>query len=389
MEFDLLGPLTARTSGRTIHTGGPMHQLVLAILLTEPTFITTASLIDLLWPGDSPDSAVPRDPRARLHELVSDLRGLLRGAGDDTGELLPPRRNGYQAQVEREQVDLLRFHDRRRAARAGQDAGELDKAARQYREAFREWHSETGPAVIEPYAGLPGRWARQQRDGLRAVYLTDLLACIDVELQLGRHRRLVPELVSLNAAHPLDEQVTRLLMLACHRSEQTATSLQAYTRARKKLAEELGTEPGEPLRELHRRILRQDPTLLVPEEPNPPSQGGQPMNEQNSNSVDGIVVGPLLQTYEMYGDANFGVPAPPASATATAIREFRKSVRAARHAGVLPHPTAAAVEVELARILNGDDAADVMDGIRHLLDGAPDLVAQADEMIALARRGAL
>lgn len=389
MKFDLLGPPTVRENGRTVHAGGPMHQLVLAILLTDPAFISTDALIDLLWPHDDPDATVPRDPRARVHEVVSDLRRSLRDPGRVCGDVLPSRRNGYQACVEREQVDLLRFQDLRRAARANQDAGNLDVAVQQYRDAFRQWGSEAGPSAAEPYAGLAGRWVRNQRERLRSAYLTDLLACIDIEIQLGRHRRIVPELVSLNISYPIDEQIARLLMLAHHGSGQTGESLRAYTRIREKLAEELGTEPGAPLQELQRKILRQDQGISLPEESGPPFRRGKIMSDRNSNIVKGIVVGPLIQASEFNGDAHFGTPASAAAPAAAAVHRFRRLVRAAQREGVLPVSTADAVNFELARALSGDDFADVMGGIRQLLDGAPDLVAHVDEMVDLARRGAL
>ena len=44
MRFDLLGPPTVRKSGRTVHTGGPMQQLVLAILLAQSGAISPPHL---------------------------------------------------------------------------------------------------------------------------------------------------------------------------------------------------------------------------------------------------------------------------------------------------------------------------------------------------------
>ena len=59
-------------------------------------------------------------------------------------------------------------------------------------------------------------------------------------------------------------------MLALYRSGRQAEALQAYERTRRLLAEELGLEPSETLRELHRRILRRDPGLAPP---SPPADG--------------------------------------------------------------------------------------------------------------------
>ena len=50
-------------------------------------------------------------------------------------------------------------------------------------------------------------------------------------------------------------------MLALYRCDRQADALQAYRDARRALADELGIEPGERLRELEQAILTQDPRL--------------------------------------------------------------------------------------------------------------------------------
>ena len=63
------------------------------------------------------------------------------------------------------------------------------------------------------------------------------------------------------AEHPLHERVRCQLMLALYRSGRQAEALDAYHNARRALVDELGIEPGRELRELHQRILTQDPAL--------------------------------------------------------------------------------------------------------------------------------
>ncbi|HUQ57881.1 BTAD domain-containing putative transcriptional regulator [Lentzea sp.] len=79
---------------------------------------------------------------------------------------------------------------------------------------------------------------------------------IEADLDRGLAGELVAELRSLVADHPLRESFWQHLMLALYRSGQQAEALSAYQDIRKKLAEELGVDPGQALRELHQRILR-------------------------------------------------------------------------------------------------------------------------------------
>ena len=56
-------------------------------------------------------------------------------------------------------------------------------------------------------------------------------------------------------------------MLALYRSARQAEALDAYRRARQELADELGLEPSESLKQLEAAILRQDPELALAADP--------------------------------------------------------------------------------------------------------------------------
>src|SRR2546429_438762 len=72
---------------------------------------------------------------------------------------------------------------------------------------------------------------------------------VDADLALGRHAELVGELESLAKEHPLRERLRGQLMLALYRSGRQVEALAAYQESRRALIEELGIEPGKPLRE--------------------------------------------------------------------------------------------------------------------------------------------
>jgi len=84
----------------------------------------------------------------------------------------------------------------------------------------------------------------------------------EAALRVGRAGELVAALRELVAEYPTDERPVRQLMLALHRSCRTAEALDQYQVAHRRLAEHSGGEPGPGLRELHQRMLRDDPTLL-------------------------------------------------------------------------------------------------------------------------------
>ncbi|HEY7489370.1 MAG TPA: BTAD domain-containing putative transcriptional regulator, partial [Streptosporangiaceae bacterium] len=63
------------------------------------------------------------------------------------------------------------------------------------------------------------------------------------------------------------------LMLALHRNGRTADALTAYEQVKQRLADELGIDPGDQLRQLHLAILRGDPELAIDSPPPPPRPG--------------------------------------------------------------------------------------------------------------------
>lgn len=119
----------------------------------------------------------------------------------------------------------------------------------QLREALSLWR---GP----PYGGLDVLPLADEAHRLseRRMGLVEQLH--QAELELGRHAAAAAALVR---RHPLRERLHHLLMAALAADGRRAEALAVYRRARGLLAGQLGLEPGEPLRELERRILAGEP----------------------------------------------------------------------------------------------------------------------------------
>ena len=252
-EFGILGPLEVRRSGRAVPLGGPRQRAVLALLLLEANRVVSMDrLAEDVWGGDPPEGWA-----TTLQTYVFHLRRALepdrsRGAA---GGVLVTRDRGYLLRVDREHLDAALFQDGFTAGRAALEAGRYAEAAETLRQALDLWR---GPVLADlaDYA-----FTRPEAARLEELRLAALEARIDADLALGRHDALTAELEQLAAEHPLRERLHGQLMLALYRCGRQAEALAAYRRVRDLLADELGIDPGEPLRRLHASVLAQDPAL--------------------------------------------------------------------------------------------------------------------------------
>ena len=244
----MLGPLQVSLNGSPVGLGGPKQRALLAFLLLHAnTVVSRDRLIDGLW-GECP----PPSTAESLDSYLSRLRKLV---GHDR---LSRQAGGYVLRVEPGELDTEQFE--RMVTSARQGAGDRDAAevAGELAAALALWR---GPALAdlayEPFAQNEIRRLEQER-------LTALEDRIDAELRMGRGAELVAELEQLTAEHPERERLAAALMLALYRAGRQTDALAAYQGLRRRLAGELGVEPGPELRELQRRILQHDPTLGQP-----------------------------------------------------------------------------------------------------------------------------
>lgn len=248
MKFGVLGPLRVRTDAGVELVLRSRHQrtVLAALLLQAGAVVPVDRLVAALWPERPPASYA-----SNLQTYVSRLR--------DRGVVIEHRGDGYLLRADADEVDALVFQHEVAVGRAALAAGDPGTAVDRFRRALRLWRgrplADLAVPLLEPDVT---RWELEWL-GVRED-------CAEAELSVGGDLAAVlADLTTLVAEHPLRERAHGLLMVALCRAGRRAEALAAYQHARDTLVAELGVEPGRPLRELHRAILRgEEPALAAP-----------------------------------------------------------------------------------------------------------------------------
>jgi DNA-binding SARP family transcriptional activator len=246
VQVRLLGPVEVALDGGLRPVNGLRRKTILAALaLHEGQVVSTDRLVDVVWGESAPATVV-----SSLQSHLSYLRGVL--GSRDAILARPP---GYLLNLGGDGTDVQAAE---RLLRQGRQAADPAQGARDLRAALALWHGR-------PLADVAGSaWLEQQSERLELLRDQVRRALAEARLATGEHAGLVPELERMAAGSPLDEQVHRQLMLALYRCGKQADALAVYRRLRRTLAEELGIEPGQALRDLETAILRQDQALAAP-----------------------------------------------------------------------------------------------------------------------------
>lgn len=249
MEYRILGPVEVRRQGQAIALGGAKQRALLAVLLTQPNVVVpTDRLTQLLWGQDAPPTA-----EHAIEVYVSQLRRVLEPDGAPYKTLIRGAA-GYQLQIDLSDLDSAQFEELVEAAKQLAPKDALPRLE----QALGLWR---GPAALADFE--EETFSISEASRLNELRLHAIEERIDACLELGRHREVIAELMSLTREHPLRERMTGQLMLALYRSGRQAEASNAYQRIRERLVEEQGMEPGASLQTLLKRILRQDAKLTI------------------------------------------------------------------------------------------------------------------------------
>ncbi len=243
-EFRILGTIEVWRDGRALGLGGrKMRGVLAALVLHADRVVLTERLVAALWGEQPPGTAV-----AQVHKHVSELRGLL------GQECIVRHGGGYRLHIGSNTVDLAKFDEITRSARAMWSAGDAEQAAEQIGTALALWRGD-------PIADATDELIRIEAPALQERRITALLDWIEMMFVLERHGELVGQLHSLVAQNPFHEKLRGHLMLALYRSGRVAEALAVYRDGRTCLAEELGLDPGSGLQALHGAMLDGDASL--------------------------------------------------------------------------------------------------------------------------------
>jgi DNA-binding SARP family transcriptional activator/Flp pilus assembly protein TadD len=247
-EVRVLGTIEVTGPAGTAELAGVRARTVLALLaLGAGTALATTRLVDAVW-GEQP----PRTAVRTLHSHLARLRQSLAECG--LPGVLVTRGPGYLLAVPPEQVDALRFEAALARGRACAIAGETDRAVAELQAGLALWRGE--PLADARVEG----WAAAELERLRELRLAGYEEMWQARLARGEWQATIDEVDRLLVRYPTRERLVGLLMRALHRSGRSADALDRYERLRLRLADELGADPGRPLRELHTAILRgEDP----------------------------------------------------------------------------------------------------------------------------------
>ncbi|WP_225824818.1 ATP-binding protein [Streptomyces naphthomycinicus] len=253
-ELTLLTQVACR--GREITA--PRLRGLLALLAEDlRAGCSTGRLVEGLWAEE-----LPERPGKAVQILVSRLRSQL-GA-----ELIVSTPAGYRLALDETQVDssALALHEAASAerARAGDHEGALARAEA----GLALWDGNVGAAAGEdlhdPVAALRAGRVRTYRALVRSRALA--LA------RLGRREEAAAPLAELAGELPRDEELLAELLRCEAATAGRAAALTRYDSYRRRLREDLGTDPGPRLRGVYQELLNADAAPVrhgVPHEPNP------------------------------------------------------------------------------------------------------------------------
>nr|WP_274388065.1 BTAD domain-containing putative transcriptional regulator [Salsipaludibacter albus] len=231
--------------GRQRDVAGRRERHLLALLASEAGRpVGVGRIIDLLW-GTAP----PRTVDKSLQTHVSRVRTML----DLDLDVLARRGRTYVLDLPAEAVDGLAFRTELASGTDALAAGDAAAAADVLGRALARWRADepAGLGDTDAAAAWRRRWVEAR---LQAVE-----AWARARVTTGRLDGLAGELEAVLARHPDRDGLWLALMATHDAAGERTVAIEAYHRARRHHADELGLDPSPALEDAYERLLSRDP----------------------------------------------------------------------------------------------------------------------------------
>ena len=251
LRLQILGPLRLWRGGVELDAGPRQQAYLLAMLIArggEP--ISTSNLIDLIWHDD----VVPASALNVIHKYIGALRRLLEPGlpARETGSYLLRRGNGYAFAAGPGELDAATFRHLVGSAETSLAGPRGDRAALDhYAEALRLWRGPAGDGLAY------GSGAAPVFAGLDGEFFDACTAAARLAVALGRPEQVLKPLQLAAEMAPLHEPVQAALITALSAAGQHAEAVCAFHTVRKRLAGELGIDPGAVVQAAYLQVLTQ------------------------------------------------------------------------------------------------------------------------------------
>lgn len=240
VKFRLLGPVEVLVGDQLLNLAGKQRDVLASLLIDAGQPIPLHELALRVW------ELPPPAANSALYAHLSRIRRTLTADGVS----LTRTSRGYAIHVPPDWVDVFQF---RRLIEEGRKPGiEDQRCAALLKQALDLW-------AATPLTGMSSIWAAGIRESLEQQRIIAATLWAKAQTRLGMPESVVTELAFLLARQPLVEPLAAALMRALHACGRSAEALEWFARTRAHLIEELGTEPGPELRDLHMAVLRGNP----------------------------------------------------------------------------------------------------------------------------------
>lgn len=245
LTVNILGPLEVSLGDRPVSLAMNRMATILAVLAAfVGTTVSTETIGEHVW-GERP----PANLRRSVQTWVARLRAVV---GANAIVSMPA---GYLLAIAPERVDARRFTDLLDAAANAADP-RVERAMLD--EALRLWRGKPFDGVASP------RLEQVQAVRLTERYLTALERAADLDVETGTRSDVIGRLRAETIRQPLRESLWARLLVSLALSDRHAEALATYDTIRRRLADELGVDPGPELQRVHGELLAHAGSVAQP-----------------------------------------------------------------------------------------------------------------------------